>query len=471
MPSVPERRRPRALIRRAVHCAMAAVLCAGCAAMPDYQAGYVAMERGDLATARYHFRALARMGMPEAQIGYGDILKEEGGANSLAEAETWYLRAHERNFRTAAGRLGRLYAEFVGQGRLEYVDKAEHYLLLALDRGDYSGIRHLVEIYFLMPERYYANKRLLRQLTDRIAQRDRAYADYAKALYYHFSGETRARASEILQLCLPIVRKMPGCYLEVARAHHARSDRRKFAAWQLEIKRAYRGGALDESEVSRIADWMGDAGEAQVALELLQLVEWNYPPATYARARLLYDYPGVGSTGELLAALARARARGSLKAELLTGRIYFDGKYVPADPALAEKYFLKARAEIPAADYFLGELYYRGYLGRSDPGRGFEYLLSAARRGYTKADYALAEMFWIGKGNRRNPVYALSFAGLAAEASGDGRFHELYRSIVASANPAQRREAARLRRQEILERQKTGIADAAAVAGLEQARN
>lgn len=472
MSSVTDRRELPEPLRRAVRCmTLAVALCAGCAAMPDYQAGHVAMERGDLVTARYHFRALARMGMPEAQIGYGDMLKDEGGANSLAEAETWYLRAHERNYRSAPGRLGRLYAEFVGQGRFEYADEAEQFLLLALDRGDYSGIRHLVEIYFLMPERYYANKRLLRRLTERIARRDRAYADYAKALYYHFSGETRDRASEVLKLCMPIVKRIPGCYLEVARVHQARSDRKQFQAWLLEIKRAYRGGRLDESEVSRIANWMGDEGLAQAALELLQLVEWDYPQATYARARLLYDYPGVGSVGELLEALSRARARGSLKAELLTGRVYFDGRYVPADPALAEKYFLKARAELPAADYFLGELYYRGYLGRSEPARGLQYLLSAARRGYSKADYALAEMFWIGKGNRRNPVYALSFAALAAEASEDRRFHELYRSIAAAANPAQRREAERLRRREILERRKTGAAEGSAVAGLDQARN
>lgn len=440
--------------------------------MPDYKLGYVAMERGDLATARYHFRALARMGVPEAQVGYGDLLREAGSASALAEAETWYLRAFKEDYRSA-GRLGRLYAEFVGMGRPEYADEAEHYLMLALDRGDYSGIRHLVELYFLMPERHAAYKQQLRQLTDRIARRDRAYADYAKALYYHFSGETHARADEILKLCLPIVRKMPGCYLEIARAHHARADQRTLDAWLLEIRRAYRGGTLDESEVWRIAGWMADAGEtlAQPALELLQLMEWNYPEATYARARLLYDYPGIGTPAELLATLAQARARGSMQAELLTGRVYFDGSYVPADPALAEKYFLKARAGLPAADYFLGELYYRGYLGRSDPERALEHLLSAARRGYTKADYALARMFWIGKGNRRNPVYALAFAGLAAEASDEARFHEFYRGIAAAVNPSQQREAERLRGQEILERGKAGAADGSAVVSLEQTRH
>lgn len=446
-------------------------LCAGCAAMPDYQLGYVAMENGDLVTARYHFRKLAEMGLPEAQVGYGDILKGEGLEKSLEQAETWYLRAAERKYRPAEGRLGRLYAQLVSLGKFEYADDAEHYLMLALDHGDYSGIRDLIELYFLMPERLSINGNQLRQLTDRISRRNKAYADYAKVLYYSFSGETRAHAAEIVKLCLPIVGKIPGCYLEVARAYHAGSDPKKLNDWILRVKQAYRGGELDESEVWRIAGWMIDEGQALAppALELLKLVEWNYPQATYARARLLYDYPALGDTEELLKALAQARARGSLQAELLTGRLYFDGKRVPADPKLAEKHLLKARAELPAADYFLGELYYRGYFGTADPRRALEYLLSAARRGYTKADYALAQMFWIGKGNRRNPVYALSFAALAAQGSEDQKLRELYQEIVSAVNPSQQREAERLRQAEILERKKVSVADGSAV--VKQARN
>jgi alginate biosynthesis protein AlgK len=148
-----------------------------------------------------------------------------------------------------------------------------------------------------------------------------------------------------------------------------------------------------------------------------------------------------------------------MQAELLTGRLYFDGKRVPADPVLAEKYFLKARAVLPAADYFLGEMYYRGYLGKSDPQRALEYLLSAARRGHAKADYALAEMFWTGKGIQRNPVYALSFATLAAEAAADDiKFQTLHSSIAGTANPMQQNQAERLRQQEVLERKKAGVA-------------
>jgi alginate biosynthesis protein AlgK len=195
---------------------------------------------------------------------------------------------------------------------------------------------------------------------------------------------------------------------------------------------------------------------------LLELVEWNYPQATYAKARLLYDYPGTGTPEDLLDALARARARGSLQAELLTGRIYFDGRQVAADPVLAERHLLKARSQLPAADYFLGELYHRGYLGTADPQKALEYLLSAARRGHAKADYALAEMFWSGRGVRRNPVYSLSFITLAAEAAdADNRkIQELYRNIIDSTDPAQQQQAALLRRQESMERKNFSVAAA-----------
>jgi alginate biosynthesis protein AlgK len=431
--------------------------------MPDYQRGYVAMEHGDTDTARYHFRALARMGIPEAQVGYGDVLRDEGSAASLEEAETWYGRAAEQKYEPAAGRLGRLYAQFVGEGRLEYIDDAEYQLLQALDHGDYSGMHDLIELYFLMPERLSINKQQLRLLTERIARRDQAYAGYVKVLYYYFGGESRARAAEILQLCRPIAAKIPGCYLEVARAYHATADTAKLDAWILEIKQAYRKGKLEPREVARIAGWLAGEGRPRPALALLKLVEWNYPQATYARARLLYDYPGTGTPAELLDALARARARGSLQAELLTGRIYLDGRQVPADPVLAERHLLKARSRLPAADYFLGELYQRGYLGTADPQRALEYLLSAARRGHTKADYALAEMFWSGKGVRRNPVYSLSFITLAAEAADadDRRIQELYRDIVGTTDPAQQQQAALLRRQEIMERKNVSVAAAA----------
>ena len=154
--------------------------------------------------------------------------------------------------------------------------------------------------------------------------------------------------------------------------------------------------------------------DPQSAQRLLEELAPVYPPAWTSLARLIDDYPAQGDAPQLLSALQRGREAGDPRAELLTGRLYYLGKWLPQDPRLAEQHLLKAAAagEV-GANYYLGQLYRRGYLGQVDPQKALLHLLLAARNGSPNADLALAHMFSDSRGVKVNRINAFVFAQLA----------------------------------------------------------
>ena len=66
-----------------------------------------------------------------------------------------------------------------------------------------------------------------------------------------------------------------------------------------------------------------------------------------------------------------------------------------------------------AADYYLGQIYRRGYLGQVYPQKALDHLLKAARNGQNSADFAIAQLFSQGKGTRPNLLNAYVFSQLA----------------------------------------------------------
>ena len=87
-----------------------------------------------------------------------------------------------------------------------------------------------------------------------------------------------------------------------------------------------------------------------------------------------------------------------LSAGWLLGRMYYDGKWVTPDAKKAEAHFQRAVDKDVAADYYLGQIYRRGYLGQVYPQKALEHLLKAARNGQNSADFAIAQLFSQGKG-------------------------------------------------------------------------
>lgn len=137
------------------------------------------------------------------------------------------------------------------------------------------------------------------------------------------------------------------------------------------------------------------------------------PAAWVSLAQLLYDFPDQGDVAQLQEYLDNGRAADQPRAELLLGKLYYDGKWLTPDAQKAEAHFLRAVDQEVAADYYLGQLYRRGYLGQVYPQKALDHLLKAARNGQNSADFAIAQLFSQGKGTQPNALNAYVFSQLA----------------------------------------------------------
>jgi alginate biosynthesis protein AlgK len=122
--------------------------------------------------------------------------------------------------------------------------------------------------------------------------------------------------------------------------------------------------------------------------------------------------PELGDVDQMMKYLDNGRAADQPRAELLLGKLYYE-QTVPADAKVAEEHFQKAVGREVAADYYLGQIYRRGYLGKVYPQKALDHLLTAARNGQNSADFAIAQLFSQGKGTKPDPLNAYVFSQLA----------------------------------------------------------
>ncbi|MDT4864701.1 Alginate biosynthesis protein AlgK [compost metagenome] len=120
---------------------------------------------------------------------------------------------------------------------------------------------------------------------------------------------------------------------------------------------------------------------------------------------------------------------------------------MPLDPKKAEQHLQKAAPTEPTANYLLGQLYLRGYLGDIAPDKALEHLLSAARNGQVNADFALAQMYAQGKGIRPDLVNAYVFSQLALPKNTPQTL-ELAQQVEQQLPPSERARAEQLLREE-----------------------
>lgn len=149
----------------------------------------------------------------------------------------------------------------------------------------------------------------------------------------------------------------------------------------------------------------------------------------------------------MMECLDNGRAADQPRAELLLGKLYYEGKWVPADAKQAEAHFQKAVGREVAADYYLGQIYRRGYLGQVYPQKALDHLLKAARNGQNSADFAIAQLFSQGRGTKPDPLNAYVF-GQLAKTQDTPQANELAQQLDEQLPPAQRPDAQRLLQQE-----------------------
>jgi len=106
------------------------------------------------------------------------------------------------------------------------------------------------------------------------------------------------------------------------------------------------------------------------------------------------------------------------RASLYLGQLYYFNQRVPRDAALGEASLLQAvqyRETSAPGHYRLGRLYQQGYLGRPDPQKAADAFLYAARRRVTAADTHLARLFYGTPGTRIDRVNSYVFARLSED--------------------------------------------------------
>ncbi len=423
-------------------CALAlTVTLAGCAGLPDQRLANEALKRGDLAVAERNYQALADLGYSDAQVGLADIKVATGDSAQREQAEATYRAAAATSPRAQA-RLGRLLVTKPGSTQAER-EEAQTLLKLAARQGQGNTLVPLAMLYLAYPQSFPTIN--AQQQIDRWRTEGYPEAGIAQVLLYRTQGTYDQHLDVVQSLCQAGLATADLCYVELATVYRKRGQAEQLTALMHQFESAYARGAVPASRVDSVARVLADRSlgqtDGQAAKALLERVAPAYPASWVSLAQLLYDFPELGDTDQLLAYLKKGRDAQQPRADLLLGRLYYEGKQLPADAESAERHLLAAAtAGETSARYYLGQLYRRGYLGNVEPQKALDNLLAAARGGQVSADYALAQLFSEGHGIRPQPADAWVFAQLA-QANPTPQSAELLQQIEQQLAPEARRQA------------------------------
>jgi len=419
----------------------------GCAGLPDQRLANEALRHGDTALAEQNYRQLADLGYSDAQVGLADIQVASRDPAALKQAEATYRAAADTSPR-AQSRLGRLLAAKPDATEAERKE-AEGLLKKSFDTGDSGTLIPLAMLYLQYPQSF---PRINAQQT--ISQwRAKGYpeAGLAQVLLYRTQGTYDQHLDDVESICKAALSATDICYVELATVYQKRGQTEQQATLIDKLQRAYAVGTVDAQRVDSVARVLGDTElgkpDEKTAQQLLENVAPGYPISWVTLAKLLYDFPELGDVNTMMEYLNNGRAADQPRAELLLGKLYYEGKWVPADSQLAEQHLQKAKATEIAAHYYLGQIYRRGYLGHVDSQKAVDELLTAARGGQNSADYAIAQLFSQGKGTRPDPVNAWVFSQLALK-QGTPEATELAQQLNEQLPPALRAKAENLLQQE-----------------------
>ncbi|WP_225933135.1 alginate biosynthesis TPR repeat lipoprotein AlgK [Pseudomonas maumuensis] len=430
-------------------CALAAAITlAGCAGLPDQRLANEALKRGDTATAERNYKALADLGYSDAQVGLADIQVSTRDPAKLKQAESTYRAAAATSPRAQA-RLGRLLVAKPDSTQAER-EEAETLLKLAAQQGEANTLIPLAMLYLQYPQSF--PKVNAQQQIDQWRAADNPEAGLAQVLLYRTQGTYDQHLGEVEKICKAALATTDICYVELATVYQKRAQPEQQAALLEQLKAAHARGAVPATRVDSVARVLADRSLGQTdektAKDLLEQVAPANPASWVSLAQLLYDFPELGDTDQLMAYIDKGREAEQPRAELLLGRLYYEGKTVPADAQKAQEH-LQAAADAGevSADYYLGQLYRRGYLGQVEPQKAVDHLLAAARGGQNSADYALAQLFSEGHGIRPAPTNAWVFAQLS-QVNPTPQSSELLQQLDQQLTPDQRNQAQQLLAQE-----------------------
>jgi alginate biosynthesis protein AlgK len=276
-------------------------------------------------------------------------------------------------------------------------------------------------------------------------------AGLAQVLLYRTQGTYDQHLGEVESICKQALRTNDVCYMELATVYQKRGEADKQAALLEQMQSGYAMGSVPAMRVDTVARVLADSTlgkpDEKTAQQLLEKVAPGYPASWVSLAQLLYDYPELGDVNKMMEYLDNGRAADQPRAELLLGKLYYEGKLVLPDAKKAEEHLLKAAPTQISAHYYLGQLYRRGYLGHPDAQKAVNELLTSARGGQNSADFALAQLFSQGKGIKPDPVNAWVF-GQLAQAQNTPQATDLAQQLNDQLPPEKRAQAQSLLQRE-----------------------
>ncbi|VFT54669.1 alginate biosynthetic protein AlgK [Pseudomonas aeruginosa] len=148
------------------------------------------------------------------------------------------------------------------------------------------------------------------------------------------------------------------CWYELATVYQMQGNAEKQKVLLEQLRAAYKAGRVPGERVDSVAGVLADGElgqpDPQTARRCWKRSRRATPRPGSAWPKLLYDYPDQGDLEKMLGYLKNAQDAAQPRAELLLGRLYYDGKWAPQDPRKAERHLLKAAASEPQANYYLG---------------------------------------------------------------------------------------------------------------------
>lgn len=381
----------------------------------DVGLGRQLLAQGNKDAALLNFQTLAEKNIPEAQVAVGNLQALSHNKREQASAVQWYRKAAPHSER-AKTQLGKLLARTKPKGDASLIE-AEHLLKSALERGDNSALPPLMQLYVsygylwpgVQPDHYIAKAKAIGMPQAYIAEIE----------LFRRRGQYQQHWIDIEKTCQTLLAVQPACYAELVAVQ--RSQKKLLAIEQTvaATKTAFTLNQIDALSVDRVARALVSPEypipQPQMAKSLLELIVPTYPDAWLSLARLQVQFSFLGDADSLQKILDKAIANGSIDAHLIYGDLLMTGKVFPMNPSEAYRHLSVAAPYLPKAEYLLGSIYKEGLLGEAEPSKAFPLLLSAARRGASQADLALARMFSESKGVKPQLEYAWAFASLANE--------------------------------------------------------
>ncbi|WP_297843320.1 alginate biosynthesis TPR repeat lipoprotein AlgK [Pseudomonas sp.] len=419
----------------------------GCAGLPDQRLANEALKRGDTALATQNYRQLADLGYSDAQVGLADIQVETHDPEQLKLAEATYRAAADTSPRAQA-RLGRLLVARPDATEAEHRE-AEGLLKKAFANGEGGTLIPLAMLYLQYPQSFPGVN--AQQKIDQWTKARYPEANLAQVLLYRTQNTYDQHLDDVERLCKASLAVTDICYVELATVYQKRAQVDQQSALIAQLEAGHATGKISSQRVDAVARVLSDSDlgkpDEKTAQRLLEGVAPGYPISWVSLAKLLYDFPELGDVNKMMEYLNNGRAADQPRAELLLGKLYYEGKWVLPDAKAAETHLKKAEGSEIAAHYYLGQIYRRGYLGNVDSQKAADQLLTAARGGQNSADYALAQLFSQGRGTKPNLLNAYVFSQLAL-AQGTPEATDLAQQLNDQLPPAQRADAQRLLQQE-----------------------